>query len=155
MEYICKAMDMAEYVITRCASFGRPVTDLHLQKMLYFLQLGFCNASGGNCLIFPERFQAWRYGPVLPGVYDRFCVYGGGSINRSFGCAELNETLLSRPNMKRFIDDAIDLLRKKSPWDLVAETHAAGTPWDRVSRESGFRAEISNDLIVEQARNMA
>lgn len=155
MEYICKAMDMAEYVITRCADFDRPVTDLHLQKILYFLQLGFCNASGGNCLIFQESFQARRYGPVIPCVYDRFFVYGGGQINRSFECSKLNKILLSRPNMKRFIDSTIDLLRKKTPWDLVTMTCAAGTPWDIVSRESGYRAEISNDLIVEQARNMA
>lgn len=56
MEYICKAMDIAEYVITRRIDFSRPVTDFHLQKMLYFLQLGFSNASAGNCLIFQESF---------------------------------------------------------------------------------------------------
>lgn len=57
--------------------------------------------------------------------------------------------------MKRFIDNAIDILRKKTPWNLVAMTHTTETPWDRVSRESGYRAEIPNDLISEQARNMA
>lgn len=155
VKYICKAMDMAEYVITRCADFGKPVADLHLQKMLYFLQLGFSNASASNCLIFRESFYARRYGPVILCVYNRFFVYGGGPINRSFECSELNKTLSSRPNMKRFIDNAIDLLRKKSPWNLVSMTHATGTPWDRVSRESGYRAEIQNDLIVEQVRNIA
>lgn len=115
MEYICKAMDIAEYVITRRTDFSRPVTDFHLQKMLYFLQLGFSNASAGNCLIFQESFQAQRYGPVIPCVYDRFFVYREGPINRSFECSELNKILSSRPNMKRFIDNAIDLLRKKSP----------------------------------------
>ena len=155
MGYVCSCMDMAEYTVTRCSDDGRPVTDLHLQKMLYFLQLGFCSATAGMDLLFPEEFQAWRYGPVLPSVYDRFSVYGGGSINRSFECKRLNDILSTRPNMKSFIDNTIDALRMKSPWDLVAQTHADGTPWDKVKTERGYRATIPNSLIIEQARRLA
>ena len=153
--YVCGCMEMAEYVVTRCAEVGRPVTDLHLQKMLYFLQLGFCSATAGRDLLFPEEFEVWRYGPVLPSVYDRFSVYGGGSINRSFECRNLYDKLSVRPNMKSFIDRTIDALRKKSPWDLVAQTHADGTPWEMVKTKHGYRATIPNSLIAEQAGRFA
>ncbi len=55
-----------------------PVTHMRLQKLLYYAQ-GWALASRGEGL-FAGEIQAWRHGPVTPGVYATFKKYGGGTI---------------------------------------------------------------------------
>ena len=35
------AMDIADHIVVRCANSGRPVANLQLQKILYYVQLNF------------------------------------------------------------------------------------------------------------------
>ena len=46
------------------------VSPLHLQKLLYYVQ-GWGLALLGRPL-FRQRLEAWKFGPVVPEVYDRF-----------------------------------------------------------------------------------
>ena len=62
-----QARDIAEYIIYREASQGRTVSNLRLQKLLYFVQAQFIVQKDAPC--FTERMEAWDYGPVVPEVY--------------------------------------------------------------------------------------
>ena len=53
---------------------------------------------------------------------------------------------------KQFIDEGIDLLREKAPWELVRISHAKGSPWDIIYNERSMpKASIPNEMIVEAA----
>lgn len=72
------AVDVADYIVERCAKQGRPVTNLQLQKILYYVQLNFLRTYD-KC-IFEDDILAWRHGPAVKEVYDKYSVCGRHKI---------------------------------------------------------------------------
>ena len=60
------------------ADNGDSITNLKLQKLLYYMQ-GYYLAVFGKPL-FEEDIEAWQYGPVVPKSYDKFSTYGKGVL---------------------------------------------------------------------------
>ncbi len=64
---IISAFDAAGYIVASFASTPDPVSNLKLQKLLYYSQgwhLGFEGVP-----LFREEIQAWVHGPVVPAVF--------------------------------------------------------------------------------------
>ena len=70
--------DIARYVIRRCWQNERPVNNLKLQKILYFIQAEFLVGTGKAC--FDDEIEAWASGPVVPAVYSRYMIFGSTNI---------------------------------------------------------------------------
>lgn len=141
-----RVKELADYIVTKCTEDDHPVSNLQLQKMLYFLQYVYAKQTGGK-LLFNEQFEAWPYGPVMRDVYFEFSKYGGRPIE------EIRRSgIRMSPTLKSFVDAGIESLRERSPWDLVRLSHAPGTPWDQVYQDGlGNGRVISNDMIVRAA----
>lgn len=138
------AMDIAKYAVNRRYEMEKPISNLQLQKILYFLQLVF--ASKTRVLLFSDPFEAWPYGPVVRDVYNEFADYGGFPIRQGFSVA------IEEDDLRSFLNAGIDLLAEKSPWELVSISHADGSPWDIVYNHNGRRKGIiPNELILESA----
>lgn len=141
-EYVCTASQLAHYVVDKCTEDREPVSNLQLQKIMYFLQSVYCEATSD--LLFADEFEAWPYGPVLSDVYREFSSYGGGLICRNYD--DFNSCPFG--DRKVFIDEGIKVLRRMSPWDLVKTSHADGSPWSVVWNDGvGYKDTIPNSLI--------
>lgn len=139
------AKDVAHYIVDKCTREEDPVSNLQLQKIMYFLQVAYSKVTG--TLLFAEEFEAWPYGPVLRDVYHEYSMYGGTAIQKRYDLLDLFS-----PEIKRFVDDGIVSLRKKYPWDLVKIAHADGSPWSTVWQDSkGFKQVIPNQLILNSS----
>ena len=57
---------------------GVGLTNLKLQKLLYVLYAKYYYET--DVSLFPDRFEAWQYGPVLTKVYDVFKLEGPNPI---------------------------------------------------------------------------
>jgi len=57
---------------------GHSVSNLKLQKILYFIQAEFLVVKGIPC--FEEEIIAWGFGPVVLEVYHEYKVYGAAGI---------------------------------------------------------------------------
>lgn len=68
------ALYIAKLLINKCRELDRRITNLKLQKLLYFAQGHFIQENNGS-LLFEEDFQAWAHGPVVPVVYEEFEKY--------------------------------------------------------------------------------
>lgn len=55
------------------------ITQMKLQKLLYILYKEFLKRTGRP--LFPERFEAWKYGPVISIVQNAFYKYGAYAID--------------------------------------------------------------------------
>lgn len=142
----CTAMGLAHYIVNKCTIDGYPVSNLQLQKIMYFLQSIFCMVNGR--LLFEERFEAWPYGPVLPSVYREYSAYGGRRIAMKY---EVLEDY--KEDLKSYLDGGIEVLRTKSPWDLVKTSHAPNSPWAETYREGvGYKETIPNELILGSSK---
>ena len=133
------ALDIAKYIVNKCTSESCPISNLQLQKILYFLQKKHL-IEFGSCL-FIDDIHAWQFGPVVPEVYYQFCGFGSEMITMTYEVNINNDD-------KAFIDSVVEDKRTKNPWDLVAETHAPGKAWDVTYRNGwGNKHVISPELI--------
>ena len=75
-----KAMDLANYIINKSIDLEKPISNLQLQKILYFVNLLYLHDTKSFLINENEEFQAWRHGPVIPDVYRKFAINGGVKI---------------------------------------------------------------------------
>lgn len=119
--YRTAAIKIAEYIVTQACEKGDPVSNLKLQKLLYYVQGEALKTHGESA--FDESIEAWNYGPVVRSVYEKFRIFGAGPIFRKY------ETPSITGDIKDVIDSVIDTYGELSAWQLVQETHKPDTPW--------------------------
>lgn len=129
-------MEIAKYVITYSVKDRRPVSNLKLQKLLYFIQ-GVALVSL-NRTAFDDQIEAWPYGPVIPSVYYEYASYGSDPIL-------LNYNIELEKDLKEQIDIVLESLKYASASSLVTETHKANSPWDKAYNSNN--RQISNEAI--------
>lgn len=135
------AMQIARFIINLCYNEKRPVSNLELQKILYFLQVYFMRHHNGD-LLFSDAIYAWPYGPVVPDVYYTFNGYGGGLIRNSYDVSDIAQEDQDQ------LTPVILKLEEKGPWTLVDMSHLEGGPWDQVFRGgAGDRRVIDVNLL--------
>ncbi len=140
---MCNVKQIARNIIRYSNSINAPVSNLKLQKLLYFAWIEYYKKTG--TYLFNEEFSAWQFGPVVPEIYYDYCAYGGLPITRvdfRFGdslCDEADEVIKSVVEDNKF----------RSALQLVNETHKPGHVWDYVYRNgAGNRNTIRfQDLI--------
>lgn len=137
---ITTALNLAKYVIKECISHERPVSNLQLQKILYYIQVSFLKSFNEPC--FGEDIEAWKFGPVVPVVYYKYCGFGATAINIASG--EVNDI---PPKYKKTIDEVIKSKEKIFPWTLVSDTHTPGGAWSRAYKAGGSFSIISTHAM--------
>lgn len=125
---MCKALDVANFFIDLAnADPDECMTNLRVNKLLYFAQ-GWSLVQLKKPL-FKDDIQAWKYGPVVPEVYEAYKEYGRERISQTKGdytpdCFTSDELNL--------LCDVIDEYGKYSSTGLVELTHVEGSPWEKV-----------------------
>lgn len=134
-----KALEVAKYVLIKCQEKENPISNLHLQKLLYYIQKGYMKQNGGD-ILFEEDFVAWKFGPVIEDVYYEYCAHGANKI-------VLREKY--KPQFKKEVSKCIDpIIETKmylNPWEMVKETHKKGGAW-----ETAFKKGIGSIIPKEQ-----
>lgn len=125
-----KAQDLAKYIITKCTLDGKPISNLQLQKILYFVQGAFYYRLEHP--IFDDPIRAWDYGPVIDNVYNAYKKYGASTIHD----IDINfESTFDKENdpeaTRELVDIVVESLREMNPWELVRISHESGTPWEK------------------------
>lgn len=146
---------VANFVLDKCAERGATVSNLSLQKIVYFCHVW--SLIELKSPLIAHRFEAWEYGPVLPYLYREFKGFDRMPIS---GRATRIDPLSGRNEEVQYDFDhpTTDLLTKVvefysrlRPGDLVELTHAAGGPWYTVWNHSGAinpGMKISDEQIV-------
>ena len=140
---------IANYLVEKAADDvnGRPLSVMHLLKLVYFAH-GWHLGRTGRPLI-NRPVEAWKYGPVIPEVYDAFrpeAVRGyiveklATSRRGQLFKAELDE------QERKVLDDVYDVYAPLSGGALSDMTHQEGAPWSQV-KSRGPYALIQNSAI--------
>lgn len=132
------AVELSKYIVTKCANDKCPITNLQLQKILYYIQKDYLSR---NELAFDDLFEAWQFGPVIRQVYYYFCGNGAMPIISKY------DTVIDKSD-RCHVDPIVEEKRKLDPWDLVEDTHKQGRAWSKVfNNGQGNKHIIDNDLI--------
>ena len=118
---------VANFIIDIAIEKDNPVTNLKLQKIMFFLQ-GYC-LSKYNTPLINGNFSKWRYGPVEEEVYGDFKYYGPAPIeNKSVYFnkekIEFYSEEVNLPNeFKKILQEVISKMLDVETWELVNLTH--------------------------------
>lgn len=123
-----EAIEIAKYIINKSIEYNRPVSNLQLQKILYYVQGEYIKATGGDVL-FNDKIEAWTYGPVVPSVYYEFNGFSSSDINLLYDVKDI------KSRIREIIDPVIEAKSSLSAWKLVENTHNE-MPW-KTSYEEG------------------
>lgn len=152
--HMYKAMEIAEYVINYSNEIGNPVSNLKLQKLLYYIQATTLVERGIKC--FEEPIVAWEFGPVVVLVYQVFREYGREDIPKQvssgkvkFDSTKMKIVLVEYSQIdnlcKKIIEKIVEAYEYiKNPFELVEKTHCE-IPWQRTN----INEEIDCELIRE------
>ena len=135
-----KAIDIAKYIINKSIEFNRPISNLQLQKILYYVQGEYIKVTKG-CKLFDEDLEAWAYGPVVPEVYYEFNKYSSSNITSKYDIGYLDKEI------QEIIDPIIKEKSLLSAWRLVEETHNE-TPW-KISYEENKNNKINLNVMKD------
>lgn len=151
-----KQEELTKYLLYRHAYDGEPITNLKMQKLLYYVYVWYLVKKGERC--FDEKFQAWPIGPVLQSVYDKLKVYGSSPIDVDFSDIKSNKDVEKlRASIGKDLVEIADEVYEKygllSAFELVNLTHNE-LPWKNA--RAGLAAteisdtQISDDDILKQ-----
>lgn len=136
----------------------RPITNLALQKLLYFAH-GIHLVETGRPLV-SGYFEAWQYGPVHPTAYMAFKAAGDLPID--FRAVSRNPITGEASYIPNPVEgDVIDCVRRvavtyarMTPGRLVELSHARGAPWhfivDKARTSMAFGMRIPDNVIRER-----
>lgn len=151
---IYSALDIARFVINYSNASNSPVTNLKLQKLLYFIQAYFLTKLNRPC--FSDDIEAWSLGPVIPSVYHEFKSYGAGNIpyiktyfdikdGLSVFMHDYDPNIISK-NDQIHIQKIVNDMSKYSASTLVNITHKQ-EPWKKAYEYGLGTKVISNNSI--------
>ena len=139
------AAQLARYVIWYANEKNIPITQLKLQKLLYFIQVAYLRQAGD--ILFDDPIEAWEYGPVVRSVYIDYCDNGSLPLH-----AESEDD----GHIERYLNDGeIDVvqsvLNDKLNWRsarLVRQSHSE-RPWMQHKEEvqNGKKPLITADEL--------
>ena len=132
---------IANFVLDYCDRRGRSVTNLALQKIVYFCHV-WSLIELGRPLV-RHKFEAWEFGPVLPYLYREFKDHDRSPITER--ATQLDPTDGKQRVVAYDFDSQTDsLLHRIAGFysqlrvgDLVELSHAPGGPWHTVWNHGG------------------
>lgn len=113
------------------------ITNLMLQKLLYFIQAYSLVTTGRNA--FDSKIEAWTYGPVIPEVYYKF--------KNNVNCYDNTEYKTLDEETKKIVEIVLKNLGNINPFTLVKKTHTYDTWINAWNNETN--KEITSKNILE------
>ena len=112
------AVDLSKYIVTKCAVDDCPISNLQLQKILYYIQKYFLKHDS---IAFYDDIEAWQFGPVVPKY----------------------KTAIENIESKIAIDKIVEEKRALDPWQLVDATHKKDGAWDKI-----YNGGLGNHRVI-------
>lgn len=140
---------VADYLICAARDQGEPLTNLKLQKLLYYAQAWYMALYDEP--LFDEDFQAWVHGPVLPSQYRRFRNAGWRPI-----VDEVGKPVLPA-KVRAHLDEILEVFGSEPAIALERMTHREG-PWlearGDLESDANSTRRISKDTMRDFYRRM-
>ena len=129
--------EIANFILDFCDGRGRSITNLALQKVIYFCHVW--SLIELDRPLIRHKFEAWEFGPVLPYLYRDFKNYDRSPIegraseirNSSDGKRRIVPYILDPETTDR-LEKIVEFYSRLRANDLVELSHVTGGPWHQV-----------------------
>lgn len=154
---VYSVLDVSRHIINYSEEKDYGVSNLKLQKLLYFVQAYFMLEKKDHTPCFHEKIETWDFGPVVPEAYQEWTKYGScdipliesymvidrDNIWNSYR-VQYHDDIIDKDD-KKLIDRVIDRFADYTATDLVSLT-LCQRPWMEAYVE-GQNNEITTDAI--------
>ncbi|QCI65200.1 Panacea domain-containing protein [Phreatobacter stygius] len=146
--------DIANYILDVADKLHVPLTNIAINKLIYFLHAHFVVES--NKPLITAKIEAWEHGPVFREIYREFRIHKDKPISTRARKIDLNTGLgtIDAPDIalsdRNLIDQILPRYIRLSAAALVALSHEKDGPWDRTwnyDTLSNPTMRISDDSI--------
>lgn len=138
--------ELSDHIIAIANEQGRTITNLQLQKIMFFVFGRMVKTYGPNSRLvretYDEQFERWSYGPVVESIYFDYNEFGGRPIE--------DDSVRKSLEYEEFNDRILNLLRV-NPFKLVEITHRLPS-WAEYEREIQRRAYVPPYEIADFER---
>ena len=136
-------IQVANKFIELAAANGTPITQMQAQKLTYIahgVSLGHFSKP-----LLTDPICAWRYGPVIPSLYNVLKHNGNNKIQYPVSVGIYDETPIDSLN-DSLIKNVYDVYGKYPAETLSNFTHREGTPWSQAIK---MDSTIIPDYIIQ------
>ena len=152
-ETIAPGLGVANSILRLANDSGEPITPMKLQKLTYFVYKKYLQDT--SHALFDEYFEAWKYGPVLPSIYNEFKRFRAGRIEEyAYSDSDVYKSrLLCVDNQFTSFYGALHFVwGRYHDYDgitLSELTHAADTAWYKARKKNMLYLD-DEDIAVER-----
>lgn len=142
-------LDVAKYILSKVKC-----THLKLEKLVYLCFAEYLCEYDKE--LYKDKIFAYKYGPVVKSVYEKYKGYGYKEIEKEnidatdiYEMPSRSRILFARDGVLKIksIDDTLDKYGILSTTELVDLTHKKNTPWYLSGQGSFINKIIKNDII--------
>jgi uncharacterized phage-associated protein len=109
---------------------------MSLEKLIYYAQAFYFVLKDEP--LFPDELKAWKWGPVIPGVYSKYATYGADPISLPSGDAAAS----LGTGIDKFLIEVVDFFCRHTAINLSRASHME-RPW--------IEARESSDNTISQS----
>lgn len=141
------ANSVAYYIIKYHEECNDVISNLKLQKLLYFVQAQFLVYKGEPC--FSDEIEAWDCGPIVRRVYYKYKHFGASFIilNKRDPLIPYYQTISESD--KEIINSIVQMARKFSASELMRIVLNQKPYKDAIK----YKHNISNESLYEYFKN--
>ena len=136
------AKKVADFIVAFAHEHGDPVSNLKLQKLLYYAQAWYLALNGDP--LFDERIEAWVHGPVVPPVYGMYKGWAWQPIQDDIELAAVELPSVLTPHL----EEVMDVYGGMSVYDLEKLTRAE-YPWQKA--RGNLPMDQPSNAVISQA----
>ena len=140
--------DIADYLLKKAKDEGQGIDPMKLLKLTYIshgYNLGFFDKP-----LFSNQVQAWKYGSVIPDLYQVIKRFGNGYVDKD--TVDLYKEKNIEGDQKKLLDFVWEAYKPLSGLQLSELTHQKDTPWEKTYKS--YNDTIPNEIIKEHYKTL-
>lgn len=146
-ERIDNIIQDAYYLISKFNSDKKDVTNLHIQKLMYFFEAYYMNIYDTDKL-YDCNFCAWAFGPVAIPLYKELKKFGNGKIELTEENIKYGENISK--DKKELLDIIYNAFKETQAMELVKLTHLPKSPWSEVWERNGRKVGYGDNTYIDK-----
>ncbi|HEP1658307.1 TPA: DUF4065 domain-containing protein [Streptococcus pyogenes] len=144
------ALDVANTFLVRAKNENIDISPMKLQKLIYILYKVYLKETKKR--LFAEKFEVWKYGPVISDVYQVFKKYRSNKISDFYKKKDGSYTTVKLNNNPKFDKVFAEVWDKYSRVDgiyLSQLTHQKDTAWSKADERNDYF--LNDNEIFEES----
>lgn len=147
---------LANLILDWADELGASITPMKLQKLVYYCHADFLVATGAPLI--RQEFEAWKYGPVVPSLFQEFKSNGAAPIcTRAFrfdpiSCSREEAAPCNLGQTEPIVRETFTAYVRHTASVLSNMSHSEEGPWAEALRRFGAGSaqgrSIENHVIA-------